>query len=88
MAKTTVIWEQEIRIKIKPERIDCMLVILTDEQLISPKQVCQTCLMANRSGLPRWHKGKLNCGHVVNKLNKNQAKVYECQMGFRVADID
>lgn len=65
-----------------------MLVIITDKQLLSPKQVCQTCLMANRSGLPRWQQGKLNCGRAVNKLNKNQATVYECQMGFRVAHID
>ncbi len=97
-----------------------MLVIITDEQLLSPKQVCQTCLMANRGGLPRWHQGKLKCGRTVNKsplhrlltngayklLNsiqetappvpavtgvprssENQAEVYECQMGFRVADI-
>ena len=64
-----------------------MLVIITDEQLLSPKQVCQTCLMANRGGLPRWHQGKLNCGRTVNKSNENQATVYECQMGFRVADI-
>ena len=65
-----------------------MLVIITDKQLLSPKQVCQTCLMANRSGLPRWQQGKLNCGHAVNKSNKNQATVYECQMGFHLAQID
>lgn len=65
-----------------------MLVIITDKQLLSPKQVCQTCLMANRSGLPRWQHGKLNCGRAVNKSNQNQATVYECQMGFRVAQID
>ena len=64
-----------------------MLVIITDEQVLSPKQVCQTCLMANRGGLPRWHHGKLKCGHTVNKSSENQATVYECQMGFRVADI-
>ncbi|MGK7935020.1 MAG: hypothetical protein AB4206_04355 [Xenococcaceae cyanobacterium] len=65
-----------------------MLVIITDEQLLSPKQVCQTCLMANRSGLPRWHQGKLNCGRAINKSSENQAEVYECQLGFRVAHIN
>ncbi len=65
-----------------------MLVIITDEQLLSPKQVCQTCLMANHSGLPRWHQGKLNCGHAINKSDNQQATVYECQMGFRIVEID
>ncbi len=66
-----------------------MLVIITDEQLLSPKQVCQTCLMANQSGLPRWQEGKLNCGRaVVARSSENQANIYECQMGFRVANIN
>lgn len=65
-----------------------MLVIITDKQLLSPKQVCQSCLMANRSGLPRWHQGKLNCGRSVNKSPKNQATIYECQMGFHVTHVD
>ena len=64
-----------------------MLVIITDEQLLSPKQVCQTCLMASRGGLPRWHQGTLKCGHSINKSSEKQATVYECQMGFRVANI-
>lgn len=66
-----------------------MLVIITDEQLLSPKQVCQTCVMANHSGLPRWQEGKLNCGRaVVDRSSENQANIYECQMGFRVANIN
>ena len=66
-----------------------MLVIITDEQLLSPEQVCQTCLMATRNGLPRWQQGKLNCGRTIaERSNKNRATVYECQMGFRVAMIN
>lgn len=66
-----------------------MLVIITDEQLLSPKQVCQTCLMANRSGLPRWQQGKLNCGRaVVDNSHEDREPIYECQMGFRVACIN
>jgi hypothetical protein len=64
-----------------------MLVILTDEQVLSPKQVCQGCLLANRSGLPRWQKGQLGCGHAVGKVTANQADVYECEMGFRIANV-
>jgi hypothetical protein len=64
-----------------------MLVILTDEQVLSPKQVCQGCLLANQSGLPRWQNGKLGCGQALGE-RKNQPTLYECQMGFRVANID
>lgn len=64
-----------------------MLVILTDEQILSPKQVCQGCLMANRRGLPRWNRGKLGCGQVLDRSRKNRPMLYECQMGFRVAEI-
>ncbi|MBE9114332.1 hypothetical protein IQ249_00325 [Lusitaniella coriacea LEGE 07157] len=65
-----------------------MLVILTDEQILSPKQVCQGCLMANRSGLPRWNRGKLGCGQVLDRSRQNRPMLYECQMGFRVAEIE
>lgn len=65
-----------------------MLVILTDEQIISPQQVCPGCLMADRSGAPRWHQGKLGCGHSIGKLDKERAALYECQMGFRIANIE
>lgn len=66
-----------------------MLVILTDEQILSPKQVCQSCLLANQSGLPRWNNGKLGCGQTVDNLkHQNQPALYECQMGFRLANVD
>lgn len=65
-----------------------MLVILTDEQMLSPSLVCQSCLLADKSGQPRWRHGKLCCGHAVRKLSANQPDQYECEMGFRIARID
>ncbi len=65
-----------------------MLVILTDEQVISPTRVCEGCLLADRSGSPRWHHGKLGCGHYLGKENKTQPAIYECQMGFKLANIE
>ncbi|PSO54228.1 MAG: hypothetical protein BRC40_06040 [Cyanobacteria bacterium QH_8_48_120] len=65
-----------------------MLVILTDEQILSPKHVCQSCLLADKKGLPRWRKGQLCCGHSLRKLSEKQPELYECQMGFRVAKIN
>ncbi len=64
-----------------------MLVILTDKQILSPAQVCQGCLLADKSGQPRWHQGKLRCGHAVSKLAPQQPEQYECEMGFRVANV-
>ena len=65
-----------------------MLVILTDEQLLSTERVCQGCLLANQSGYPRWHQGKLGCGRCIGKLGENKPTVYQCQMGFRLANIE
>ena len=65
-----------------------MLVILTDEQVLSTQQVCQNCLLADRSGLPRWRQGKLSCGHSLGKQGENQPALYQCQMGFRIANIN
>jgi hypothetical protein len=65
-----------------------MLVILTENQLLSPHQVCQNCLMADQSGQPRWHQGQLRCGRALHKLAESQPDQYECQMGFRVAHIE
>jgi len=64
-----------------------MLVILTDKQILSPAQVCQGCLLADKSGQPRWHQGKLCCGHAVSRLAPQQLEQYECEMGFRVANV-
>jgi hypothetical protein len=78
-----------------------MLVILTDEQMLSPQQVCCNCLLATSKGLPRWRQGKLGCGLAISTRRSPESpevargdrenhppKWYECQMGFRVAAID
>jgi hypothetical protein len=65
-----------------------MLVILNLEQVISPNQVCQGCLLADQSGLPRWHHGKLSCAHHCSKQDQGQPTIYECQMGFKLANIE
>ncbi|PZV06524.1 MAG: hypothetical protein DCF22_23690 [Leptolyngbya sp.] len=65
-----------------------MLVILMDNQLISPNQVCQSCLMADASGQPRWSSGKLRCGRALKQINQQNPKQFECEMGFRVANIE
>ncbi|HEY9742355.1 MAG TPA: hypothetical protein V6C90_17860 [Coleofasciculaceae cyanobacterium] len=65
-----------------------MLVILMDEQILSPTLVCQSCLLADKSGQPRWRQGKLSCGHAVRNLTPHQPDQYECEMGFRVANIE
>ena len=65
-----------------------MLVILMDEQILSPNQICQGCLLADQKGQPRWRQGKLGCGHTVPKLGPHQPEQYECEMGFRIARIE
>jgi hypothetical protein len=64
-----------------------MLVILVGDQIIPSHKICQTCLLADQTGQPRWHQGQLRCGHALRKLAETQPDQYECQMGFRVADI-
>lgn len=64
-----------------------MLVILTDQQILSTEQICTNCLLADRAGSPRWQKGQLSCGQYLGKSVTNQADVYKCHMGFRVANI-
>ena len=65
-----------------------MLVMLTDNQIISPHTVCQTCLLADHNGEPRWRQGSLGCGRLVTGLNHGEPAQFECQMGFRVASVD
>lgn len=65
-----------------------MLVMMTDNQIISPETVCQNCLLADHNGQPRWRHGSLGCGRVVIGLDQTQPPQFECQMGFRVASID
>lgn len=67
---------------------EIMLVVLMEEQILSPKQVCQNCLLADRRGLPRWRKGHLGCGHTLRGLTDQQPELYECEMGFRLARLN
>ena len=62
--------------------------MITDEQIFSASQVCQHCLMAESSGLPRWRGDKLGCGKALQEYTPKQAKIYKCQMGFNVTQID
>jgi hypothetical protein len=68
-----------------------MLVVIINNQIIAPQQVCQACLMADQDGRPRWQQGKLSCGRLVRNLNfcsEPQSDAYECQMGFRLVEIE
>jgi hypothetical protein len=65
-----------------------MLVILIDDQILNPSQVCQSCLLADKSGQPRWRGGQLRCGQQISKCNEQQPDQYECTMGFRIAYIE
>lgn len=65
-----------------------MVVMIADEQIWSAKQICQHCLMADHSGLPRWQGNDLGCGKVLREQTLKQAKIYRCQMGFDVAQVD
>ena len=64
-----------------------MLVILMDEQILAPQHVCQSCLLADQSGKPRWRGGQLRCGYAIRKLTTQQPDQYQCLMGFRIANI-
>lgn len=67
-----------------------MLLMVMDNQLLSPQSVCTGCLLADQSGQPRWHQGQLRCGHpvAVRKFCEEQPTQYECHMGFRLVSID
>ena len=65
-----------------------MIVMMTDNQILSPQQVCQNCLMSDQSGLPRWRNSELRCGKVLKQQTGKQAEVYQCQMGFNVTWIN
>ena len=64
-----------------------MTVIIGEQQILSARQVCQHCLMSDRSGLPRWHGNELGCGKIRLKTFTG-AKVYQCQMGFNVVRVE
>ncbi|MEM0979916.1 MAG: hypothetical protein AAGH78_06540 [Cyanobacteria bacterium P01_H01_bin.58] len=65
-----------------------MLVVMMNDQLLSPAAICQSCLMADQEGQPRFHHGRLTCGRQLFTTQTDQPTQYECQMGFRIASID
>ena len=65
-----------------------MFVVIKEEKLLSAEHICQGCLLADHSGLPRWRGGKLGCAQSTGKSQENQTTVYQCQMGFQVANIE
>jgi hypothetical protein len=68
-----------------------MLVVVINDRLLSPQSVCNACLLADRDGLPRWRQGKLCCGQLIRNLNlcnESQPDAYQCQMGFRLMDVE
>ena len=65
-----------------------MIVMIVEQQILSPQPICQGCLMSDKSGLPRWQNSKLRCGKIMTLKVSTQAQIYECQMGFNVTWID
>ena len=68
-----------------------MLVVILNDRIVAPERVCQACLLADRDGQPRWRQGKLYCGRVIRDLNycsEPQSNAYECQMGFKLVDLE
>ena len=65
-----------------------MLVILQKGKILSTANICKQCLWANQTGNPRWREGKLGCGHCLTEKKSHHAQIYECQMGFHLANIE
>ncbi|AKG22753.1 hypothetical protein [Calothrix sp. 336/3] len=65
-----------------------MLVILLEDQILNPHQVCQSCLLADSSGQPRWRKGQLRCAQQIRRITDKHSEQYECLMGFRIANVE
>ena len=65
-----------------------MLVIVTEDQILPPQTVCQTCVLADRSGKPRWRQGRLCCGRLLQRTQEQLPLQYQCQMGFRVTNVE
>lgn len=63
-----------------------MLVLLTQDQVLSPGQVCCSCIFASQSGQPRWRDGHLACGRLKKQV-ASESTQQRCPMGFRVVDV-
>jgi hypothetical protein len=62
-----------------------MLVMLAGDQLLLPQRVCPSCVLADRTGQPRWQDGVLKCGDRAVQPTANHQ--FECPMGFRLVAI-
>ncbi len=65
-----------------------MLVMLIEDKILPPQQVCQSCLLADTGGKPRWRQGKLCCGNFVGQLTDQHPEEYECMMGFCILKVE
>ncbi len=68
-----------------------MLIVIINDRILAPQQVCQDCLLADHDGQPRLRQGKLGCARLVCNLthcNEPQPTAYHCQMGFKLIEID
>lgn len=63
-----------------------MVVLLTQDQVLSTQQVCQFCMFASQAGEPRWRDGHLACGRLKRQPTQASSQ-QQCPMGFRVVDI-
>ncbi len=64
-----------------------MVVVVTNEQVFNAQRVCQGCLLANHQGLPRWQQGSPCCSLALPAEISGQGQIYQCPMGFRLANI-
>lgn len=73
-----------------------MVVLLTEQGILSPRQVCPGCILASDQGLPRFRGGHLSCGSSAaaevkvtpTDLGRSDAATgQDCPMGFRVVDV-
>ncbi|MCI3280594.1 hypothetical protein L5470_06320 [Synechococcus sp. PCC 6717] len=64
-----------------------MLVILTQNHILPSQSVCQSCLLADRHGQPRWQEGQLRCGAPVCGSSERGCQQFRCQMGFHLVQV-
>ncbi|XFA72875.1 hypothetical protein RYO59_001109 [Thermosynechococcaceae cyanobacterium Okahandja] len=64
-----------------------MLVILTENHILPSQSVCQSCLLADRQGQPRWQHGQLQCGAPLCSTAEGACRQFRCQMGFHLVQV-
>lgn len=65
-----------------------MFMVLTEGQMFPVQRVCQGCLLADQGGQPRADRGRLHCGQTLRTGQGGKPPLYECTMGFQVANIE